>query len=273
MEKIPDTTFFFHLYMCGYSLLNSSQDLETMPHVHKFWQMNLCDAGTGNVRFNGKTFPLTAGDLVIFPPGVKHVVFSSSESFGTYSFKFDLGIENTWTEMKLENNAPGREERLKIISAVHLLFHSIFPRELTDVPVEFSVTNRHLRSGILESILYGIVSYYYLRNIPAELSVVQKIAAFVAEKNGIPVQISEIARSMRCSENHLLRQVRAKAGCSTKELVDKERIKTAKRFLLYSDLSIGALARHMGFTDVIYFCRFFRKYAGESPSAFRKRYS
>ena len=62
-----------------------------------------------------------------------------------------------------------------------------------------------------------------------------------------------------------------KGGISTKEFIDRERIKTAKQLLTWSNISITHLAEKMGFSDLIYFDRFFKKYSGETPGAFRKR--
>lgn len=45
----------------------------------------------------------------------------------------------------------------------------------------------------------------------------------------------------------------------------------ARRTLTYSDMTVAETAYYLGFSDPAYFSRFFRKLAGESAAAFRKR--
>ncbi len=52
----------------------------------------------------------------------------------------------------------------------------------------------------------------------------------------------------------------------------KEKIEEAKRLLRYTDKSLNAIAAYLGFSSQSHFANTFRKYAGKSPSEFRKLY-
>ncbi len=56
-------------------------------------------------------------------------------------------------------------------------------------------------------------------------------------------------------------------------LVNARLVLQAKRELAHSGLSIKQIAHELGFTDVGYFSRFFRKQVGVSPSAFKEGHS
>ena len=58
-------------------------------------------------------------------------------------------------------------------------------------------------------------------------------------------------------------------GMTPMNVINARMVLEAKRGLGHSDLSVKGIAHELGFVDVGYFSRFFRKHAGMSPSDFR----
>jgi AraC family transcriptional activator of pobA len=89
-------------------------------------------------------------------------------------------------------------------------------------------------------------------------------------RQGAPLQVYLDALSVTESR---LRQACAKAaGCSPKRLIQDRAILEAKRVLLYSNMTVAEVGRHVGIDDPAYFSRFFSKYENESPRGFRARH-
>jgi AraC family transcriptional regulator, transcriptional activator of pobA len=59
-------------------------------------------------------------------------------------------------------------------------------------------------------------------------------------------------------------------GRPTKELVTDRVMLEARRLLRHTDLSVGEVAFHAGFTDPFYFSRAFKRHTGRAPQAFRE---
>ncbi|ABY98646.1 TPA: helix-turn-helix domain-containing protein [Pseudomonas putida] len=59
-------------------------------------------------------------------------------------------------------------------------------------------------------------------------------------------------------------------GMTPMNVINARQVLEAKRMLGHSSLSVKEIAHELGFADVGYFSRFFRKQAGVSPSAFRE---
>jgi AraC family transcriptional activator of pobA len=60
-------------------------------------------------------------------------------------------------------------------------------------------------------------------------------------------------------------------GVTPMTLIHSRIILEAKRELVYSGLSIKQIAHGLGFNDLAYFSRFFRKHAAMTPGGYRER--
>jgi AraC family 4-hydroxyphenylacetate 3-monooxygenase operon regulatory protein len=76
---------------------------------------------------------------------------------------------------------------------------------------------------------------------------------------------------LKMTPSRLADLCRRLSGCSPKRLLIERQIEEAKWQLLYTTVAISALSDDLGFVDPAYFCRFFTKNAGSSPSEYRRR--
>jgi AraC family transcriptional activator of pobA len=83
--------------------------------------------------------------------------------------------------------------------------------------------------------------------------------------------VKRYALKLALSESSLNRICRDLTGRTAFDLVQQRLALEARRRLVYVPGSVAAVAAELGFKDPAYFCRFFRKHAGVSPSEFRRR--
>ena len=81
--------------------------------------------------------------------------------------------------------------------------------------------------------------------------------------------IARYARVIGMSEGRLNRLCRAQREHSAFELLQQRLLREARRRLAYVGMSVAQVARELGFRDHAYFCRFFKRHTGLSPSRFR----
>lgn len=74
---------------------------------------------------------------------------------------------------------------------------------------------------------------------------------------------------MNLSPYQLNEITKATIGKTASELINEHIILEAKRYLLATPNQIKDIADHLGYEDVSYFIRFFKKHTGYSPEAFR----
>ena len=70
--------------------------------------------------------------------------------------------------------------------------------------------------------------------------------------------------------NYFIKRFRAEIGKTPGAFLIGLRLAQARTLLIHSELTVGEIAREVGFLDALYFSRAFRKEEGLSPLAFRR---
>jgi AraC family transcriptional activator of pobA len=84
--------------------------------------------------------------------------------------------------------------------------------------------------------------------------------------------VERYARRLAVSETSLNRLCRRLTGSTGFDLVQQRLAQEARRRLIHGPSSVIGVAGELGFKDSAYFCRFFRRHNGLSPTEFRRRY-
>lgn len=82
--------------------------------------------------------------------------------------------------------------------------------------------------------------------------------------------LGEYARRVGLSANYLNQLCREFHNCSALIVVHQRIMLEAKRSLQYTSMTINQISDYLGFSDVTYFSRFFKKNENMSPKAFRE---
>jgi AraC family transcriptional regulator, transcriptional activator of pobA len=86
-------------------------------------------------------------------------------------------------------------------------------------------------------------------------------------------RVSYYADALNLSQFQLNSIARALLGKSAAALIDEYIILESKRLLLATSSQVSQIAYDLGYEDVSYFIRFFRKHTGYTPEAFRKNFA
>jgi AraC family transcriptional activator of pobA len=85
-------------------------------------------------------------------------------------------------------------------------------------------------------------------------------------------QVTQYAEMLNLSTYQLNAIAKATLGKTCSELINEHVILEAKRCLLATSNQINQTAYRLGYEDVCYFIRFFKKHTGYSPEAFRNNF-
>ncbi len=101
----------------------------------------------------------------------------------------------------------------------------------------------------------------------------ENIKSYIRENMAYDVSLSELANIFNYNEKYLGQLFKARAGCTVKEYCNIIRVERAKHLLAQSKQSIANIAQQLGYSNVTYFDRVFRKITGVSPREYRSHRS
>ena len=84
------------------------------------------------------------------------------------------------------------------------------------------------------------------------------------------VRASDVARMLHVSESYLRQLFVSSLGISFRSAITDLRLQRAKLLLMTTTMTVGEIARAVGFADPHYFTRVFTRFEGASPRAFRR---
>lgn len=108
---------------------------------------------------------------------------------------------------------------------------------------------------------------------PSSESILDEIVHYVSHNYSEPIKLETIAPLFGYNSSYLGRIFSKKMGESFHSYVDRVRISHSKELLLQKNLKVYEVAEHVGYKNVDYFHKKFKKYAEETPAEFRKKHS
>ncbi len=97
------------------------------------------------------------------------------------------------------------------------------------------------------------------------------ILTYVEQNYERSVTVQEIADHLALDRSYVHRIFKKRMNMSVKEYILSLRMADASSYLIHTDLPVSDIARSVGYDDVLYFSRLFRKKKGRSPSEYRKQ--
>jgi len=91
------------------------------------------------------------------------------------------------------------------------------------------------------------------------------------EQQTVMPSVSMLAHALGVSANHLNEAVKDVTGLTASAHLQRKMVLEIKSYLLHSDYQAAEIAYRLGFENVPYFNRFFKRQVGCAPTAFRKQ--
>ena len=93
---------------------------------------------------------------------------------------------------------------------------------------------------------------------------------FLKQTNNLHNSVAYYAQRLKISPQKLNAICRKTLQQSASEILAEHIIDEAKRQLLYSENSVSEIAYNLNFSDSSYFIKYFKRYMGITPKAFRE---
>lgn len=103
-----------------------------------------------------------------------------------------------------------------------------------------------------------------------EYNVITKAVQFIDENYHEVLTLDKVCQISNLSKFHFVRKFKEIMGLSFKEYLNRKRVTQAKALMKDDNLNISEACYAVGFGDLSYFGRVFRKIEGRSPSEYKK---
>lgn len=235
------------------------------PGIRDHYLIHLVVSGKGTYTVDGKSHPLSSGDLFLAKPNQLITYAADQEEPWVY---FWVGF-NGACAARLIQQTP--------FSATEPTFHTDNAEELQQL-----LWNIYLSRGPEPHNEAMMVGYLYLflsklmheaqnqqpRPANSSTQYVLNAIKYIQFHFSQDISIDDIADSVGVSRSHLYRVFMSNVGQSPIDYLTEYRINEACQLLRTSQLSISEIAVSVGFFDQFYFSRVFKKRKGIPPSRY-----
>ncbi|MBO4369828.1 MAG: helix-turn-helix domain-containing protein [Paludibacteraceae bacterium] len=122
--------------------------------------------------------------------------------------------------------------------------------------------------GMVEIVLSYFLKHAELR-VPATDIRIKKVLEYVSKHLQEQINVEQLADYACLTKSYLIRTFREIMHITPLQYVIKSKMQLAQKMLAESDRSVSEIATKLGFSDVSYFIRLFRKNTGFTPQDYR----
>lgn len=101
-------------------------------------------------------------------------------------------------------------------------------------------------------------------------SIVKKAVNYIHLNLEDPLTLKNIAATLNVNPSHLSRKFKSETNMNMMDYINQKRIEEAKLYLERDNISITEIAFLVGFNDLNYFSRVFKKFTSQTPSQYIK---
>ena len=273
-----DSGFPYNTYLCSIPL-----DFSQVPlHWHDEIELIYIKKGSGSLSINFKNYHVNSGDIALILPGQLHSISQQDQEIMEY--------ENIIFQPYLLQSGGGDlcyHSYLKPLLEHHFDCPSILKADLPiysrlcfyldendricmDFPQGYPLAIK----GNLFSFFYVLFSTYgssrYLRKAEKNIDKLKSVIKYVEMNYSEPMTLSDMARICNFSESYFMKFFKNTMDESFIQYLNDYRLTMAARLLLLSEESVLNIASQVGFENLSYFNRCFKKRYAMTPSQYRK---
>ena len=256
-------------------------DWEIQPHTHgSLFQIMVIVSGPAKVHFEGENSSVAGPCLVVMPAGVVHgfhldpttkgkVISVATGFLEAHSRPLDretLGPVLTHGGIVPYKKSPGHFRTIKqLADQLHAEFR--YPQ----------VGRALMFDALLRALLMMLSRHIALRQnsinkVGYKRSAFNRFRVLIEDHFKERWSINRFAEKMSLTENRLNRICQSFTGKSAFEILQDRILLEAQRYLVYTTAPLAQIAYDLGLNDAAYFCRFFKKRTGLTPTAYRERH-
>ena len=119
--------------------------------------------------------------------------------------------------------------------------------------------------------LYDVMDYAFRQLAISKCNYMQAVFELLDSKIKENISLVMISQTCNISQSYLSRLFRQNLGISVMDYIHLRKLKHAKMYLAFTDMSMTDIAFRMGYNEGSYFSKVFKKYEGITPQQYKKK--
>lgn len=253
------------------------KDMIQELHRHDSFFVLFLEKGIGEHEIDFTSYKVGDHTLFFMRPGQVHQLILRKGSAG-YMMKF---TKDFYYPNSKESNQLLRKLNNKTFCKIDIKSFKRLKDNLTYILQEYTEKKENYQDIIKANLAIFFIEFIRQRkhsekpSTNSSLYTQERLDEFIEllETNiSTHKQASEYAEMLNLSSYQLNAITKSLLGKTCSEIINEQIILESKRYLLATANQVNQIAYQLGYEDVSYFIRFFKKHTGSSPETFRQNF-
>lgn len=269
-----ETAFFIRKLRANFD----ATSIDEHPHRHEFTEFIYIKSGVGKHEIDGVAYDLIPYTFYVISKGQVHQ-FLYAENLEGILIRFNDSIlpavqstnegfyYNLLFNLRQQNDVTIPSEKRQLVNVL-----------LMNMLAEYEIqTTKVLDLSLIQHLLYPLIILLNRCSV-AKIKQQDYTQDLYAEFINLLEQhfkqqhdLGFYARTMGLTTRKLTEICQVKLGKPTKKIINERLMTEAKRLLKYTTLPLKEIVDQLGYKDMGYFCRYFKKATGYTPTGYRER--
>lgn len=262
-------------------------------HSHEFVELAYIAKGIGEHQYNnGEYHQISEGDVFIIEPDVEHAYRAGSNNpLLVYNVMFTPALLKSEIEAMSSvthfvnffyvepflRNSIHFNSHLTLRPQQQIEMNSLVNRLILEckekkIGYQIMIKTRMIELFVFLSRCYQEISSP-MKSLEADETIMLNMIEFINRHYTQPLTLAQISQISGMSSSVFSVKFKQYIGKTFIEYRNEIRVRTAQEALIKTTKKISAISQDIGFDDLSFFNKLFKKITGVSPGEYRKRYS
>lgn len=257
--------------------LLSENDMTQELHRHSFYFLLIIERGTGQHIIDFVSYPLVEHCVYMMHPGQVHELKLNRDCKGyllqftdDFCLHYDIPTHQILKKISQHNYYLFDDETFELIST---LIGKIL-KEISDKKSQYEYAIKVNLQLVFVEILRAKhkLTKETDEKKSYQLERLEEFKQLLADHISVHKEVRWYADQMKLTSYQLNSITRTTVGKTSSGLINEHILLETKRYLLATTNQVNQISWHLGFEDVSYFIRFFKKHTGFTPEVFRNNF-
>lgn len=267
LHQLAQSPLATDLYLIAMGHYPQASEHKMQRDNHDNYLLIYCVDGQGSIDLGDYQYPVSSGDLIVIQKDIAHRYASNNNNPWTiYWLHFDGHLADDFCQ----HLAMARSPIIQLGVQPRLIrhFENLFQLRTSSLSLDAFIHG----CQELRMLLCFIAMKRREQPLNSEKNIdLDSLRTFMMNRLSEQLTLDDLAQECRLSKYHFSKRFKALTGHAPIQYFIHLKVERACQTLDSSQLSLKQIAQDLGYEDVYYFSRLFKKVIGLSPEQYRKR--